>query len=247
MSVYKNFGLKIRKNFGLIPVDFNQKPKPETWVLVETDRGRECAQVIPFQKVGTKIEKNILVKKILGLAQKEDLARFEALDEEEHKFFIEAGNFVKNKNLVLKIISTELIFDRQRLILNVKITDEKKGKKINLKSLARELGQKLGLYVDMRQVGVRGEAKILSGCGVCGRNLCCQSWLGKSNPITIKMAKEQNLPLNITKISGLCGRLLCCLKYELENYRENYGKIKPVTQLLESEESNLKGEMVSDE
>lgn len=243
--MFKNLGLKIRKNYGVIPLEQSPGVKAETWLLVETDRGRECAFVIPFQKLGTKIEKNITIKKILGLATEADLTKLKELDGAEQKFFIQASENIREKGLPLKIVSADLIFDQRKIIFNYKITDEKKGKKLNIKQIARELGQKLGPYVELRQIGVRGEAKLLCGVGVCGRSLCCLSWLGKGEPITIKMAKEQNLALNITKISGLCGRLMCCLKYELEHYRENYDKIKKMGEILEREEKPRAGEKKS--
>ena len=144
--MYNKFGLLIRKTHGVVPVEFSVAVRTGMWFVVETDRGQEIGQTVPILKKGTRIEKNISVKKILWLADADDLRKLENLETEEKQLFVKAAEIIKNKNIPVKIVSAELIFDHRKILFHYKVTDEKKGKKINIKELAWDLGQKLGVF-----------------------------------------------------------------------------------------------------
>ena len=115
----------------------------------------------------------------------------------------------------MKVVSAEFGFDGSRLVISFTADS-----RIDFRELVRDLAKTFNTRIEMKQIGVRDQAKVLDGLGKCGRQLCCSSWLREFNPVTIKMAKQQNLPLNPPEISGVCGRLLCCLAYEVDVYEE---------------------------
>ncbi len=184
-------------------------------VIVETDRGRSMAIVatspseIPDELVPESL------KTILRKATYTDLEAAErnnARGKETH-LFCQAR--IAERNLEMKLVKVEYVFDGSKAIFY--FTDDGR---IDFRDLVKDLAQQFHTRIEMRQIGVRDEAKIVGGIGICGRELCCSSFLRDFAPVSVKMAKEQNLALNPTKISGQCGRLLCCLGYEFETYCE---------------------------
>jgi cell fate regulator YaaT (PSP1 superfamily) len=178
-------------------------------VIVETDHGEESACVVlptgpsrRFAGVGT-------LRRVLRLATPEDLAR----DRENRRREAEAFDFcaarVKGRRLEMKLVYAEETFDRRKLTFY--FTSEGR---IDFRELVKELAQQFRSRIEMRQIGPRDEAKALGGYGICGRPLCCTTFLKEFSPVSIRMAKRQGLSLNPSKISGRCGRLMCCLKYE---------------------------------
>ena len=192
--------------------------KKDDKVIVETTRGLEFGHVV----VGIKeVKEEDLVqplKKVLRLATKEDLEQMEAIKEKEKEAFQICLEKINEHQLPMKLIEVECTFDNSKIIFF--FTAEGR---VDFRELVKDLAAIFKTRIELRQIGVRDEAKILGGIGNCGRILCCHSFLGEFVPVSIKMAKEQNLSLNPAKISGICGRLMCCLKYENEVYQECKG------------------------
>jgi len=183
-------------------------------VVVETSRGPELGQVViaPTQVVANEVSKPL--KPVVRKATDEDLEGAEKLREKEEEALAECDSLVNKLGLPMKLLSAEYNLEGNHLTIFFGAEG-----RVDFRELVRELSHKLKVRVEMRQVGPRDEAKIIGGFGRCGRPLCCTDFLSEFNPVSIKMAKEQDLPLNPMKISGICGRLLCCLGYECEQYR----------------------------
>lgn len=184
-----------------------------TQVIVETARGMEFGHAVTEVK---QVEEDSVVaplKPIVRLATQED---FE-VHEENKKLAKEAFSIgeekIKEQGLEMYLVDSEYTFDRNKLIFY--FTAEGR---IDFRELVKELASVFRIRIELRQIGIRDEAKSLNGLGCCGRSLCCANWLSEFQPVSIKMAKDQGLSLNPTKISGICGRLFCCLKYEHETY-----------------------------
>lgn len=184
-------------------------------VIVETDRGRAMATVvIPPRELGDE-EKPEGLKNILRVATEEDLALAEtnfAREKDARRFCMER---IKTRQLDMKLVRAEYAFDGSKIIFFFTADG-----RIDFRELVKDLAHHFHTRIEMRQIGVRDEAKQVGGLGICGRELCCCSFLTQFNPVSVKMAKEQGLALNPSKISGQCGRLLCCLGYEFETYKK---------------------------
>lgn len=182
-------------------------------VVVETARGVEYGIVeMDNRKMP---DKSVLhpLKKIIRIATDEDKLKKEENTKKEAEAFDICKEKIEKHGLDMKLIDVELTFDLNKIIFY--FTAEGR---IDFRALVKELATVFRTRIELRQIGVRDEAKMLNGIGICGRTLCCATFLGDFQPVSIKMAKEQNLSLNPTKISGICGRLMCCLKYEEETY-----------------------------
>lgn len=182
-------------------------------VLVETQQCKQIGEVaIPLKELNEEDLPSDL-KPILRIAQPKDLEKELKNQQDAAEAFKIAKTKIKQHDLEMKLIKTSYTFDRSKLIFYF-TADER----VDFRELVKDLAAIFKTRIELRQIGVRDEAKILGGIGPCGRRLCCSSFLGDFMPVSIKMAKDQNLSLNPTKISGLCGRLMCCLKYENEEY-----------------------------
>lgn len=184
-------------------------------IIVETARGLELGIIAIGNRLIPEDEIVAPLKPILRMATDEDISNYE-----ENKILAaEAGKVFEKKsvdnNLEMVLMGTEYTLDRNKLIFY--FTAEGR---IDFRELVKDLAAIFRTRIELRQIGVRDEAKNLGGLGCCGRPLCCSTWLGDFQSVSIKMAKDQNLSLNPTKISGICGRLFCCLKYEHETYEE---------------------------
>jgi len=157
---------------------------------------------------------------VVRKAEAEDITRAQEFDSKEEEAVTECGKLITKLNLPMKLLSAEYNLDGSRLTFLFSA-----GERVDFRELVRELTNRFKLRVELRQVGPRDEAKLMGGFGRCGRPLCCMSFLSEFAPVSIRMAKEQNLPLNPMKISGVCGRLLCCLVYESEQYHTMKGKL----------------------
>ncbi|MGE5595679.1 MAG: stage 0 sporulation family protein, partial [Hyphomicrobiales bacterium] len=186
------------------------------YVVVETTRGPEVARVViaPGQVVVNELGREEL-KPILRLATDADIERMDRLRRRAQDLLPEARRIAGEAGFPAHIDSAEFTLDGRRLTLS--FTSEER---LDYREVLRRVSEHFGVKVDMRQLGARDRAKNAGGYGICGRELCCSSWLATFPSISIRMAKEQELPLNPQKISGLCGRLLCCLSYEEEGYKE---------------------------
>ena len=213
------------KNAGKIyyfdPVDFEMENNMD--VVVETARGLEYGTVVVGKK---EIDEESLVsplKPIIRIATEEDTKIYRENKEKAKETFELCLQKIKEHNLTMYLIDCEYTFDRNKLIFY--FTAEGR---IDFRELVKDLAAIFKTRIELRQIGVRDEAKSIGGLGPCGRSLCCSSWLGDFQPVSIKMAKDQSLSLNPTKISGICGRLFCCLKYEHDVYVEAIEKVPPV-------------------
>jgi cell fate regulator YaaT (PSP1 superfamily) len=185
-------------------------------VIVETARGVEYGSVV----VGLKeVDDNEVVpplKKVIRIATAEDDARVQENAQKEKEAFTICLEKIEQHNLPMKLIDVEYTFDNSKISFFFTADG-----RVDFRELVKDLATIFRTRIELRQIGVRDEAKMLGGIGFCGRELCCHTFLGDFAPVSIKMAKEQNLSLNPSKISGICGRLLCCLKYENDVYVEN--------------------------
>ena len=192
-------------------------------VVVETDRGVNMGQVVvPPERAelpdGVPQEG---VKKVLRKAREDDFAKLEENLVREVEAVQVCHDKIKSYRLKMKLVRAELMHDGNRIIFY--FTAENR---VDFRELVKELAHTLHVRVEMRQIGIRDAAGMLGGVGICGRELCCATFLSTFDPVTVKMAKEQNLALNPMKISGICGRLMCCLGYEYESYRQSEGRRK---------------------
>lgn len=190
------------------------------WVIVETTRGLEVARVVisPKQVLSNEVETPL--KPVVRKAEKAEVQRNEEIESKEKEALIECAKIITRIGLPMKLLSAEYSLDGAHLTFFFSAAE-----RVDFRELVRELAGRFKVRVELRQVGARDEAKICGGFGRCGRQLCCASFLSEFVPISIKMAKEQDLPLNPMKISGVCGRLLCCLAYEHDFYHDMKGKM----------------------
>ncbi|MBD1372485.1 stage 0 sporulation family protein [Hazenella sp. IB182357] len=182
-------------------------------VVVETVRGIEYGEVVTGVRYVKEDEVVLPLKKVLRVATAEDMIQFESNQNAAQEALNICQEKVRSHNLVMKLVDAEYTFDRNKVIFYFTADG-----RVDFRELVRDLAAVFRTRIELRQIGVRDEAKMLGGIGPCGRILCCSSFLGDFEPVSIKMAKDQNLSLNPTKISGLCGRLMCCLKYENDQY-----------------------------
>lgn len=188
----------------------------EDHVIVETARGIEYGDVV----IGAKeVEENEIIpplKKVIRVATAEDEEKVLENKTKEKEAFAICLEKIEQHKLPMKLIEVEYTFDNSKVIFFFTADG-----RVDFRELVKDLATVFRTRIELRQIGVRDEAKMLGGIGFCGRELCCHTFLGDFAPVSIKMAKEQSLSLNPSKISGICGRLLCCLKYENDVYVEN--------------------------
>ena len=187
--------------------------KRQDQVIVETARGVEIGSVTLVNKEIADDEISGPIKKVMRKATEEDQKKaLKNLDKEKEAFKICEEKIAK-RQLEMKLVGAEYTFDNNKLTFYFTADG-----RIDFRELVKDLAAVFHTRIELRQIGVRDETKLMGGIGICGRELCCKSYLADFIPVSIKMAKEQNLSLNPTKISGLCGRLMCCLKNEQETY-----------------------------
>ena len=208
-------------------------------VIVETARGVEYGYVV----LGTHEvdDKKVIqpLKSVIRMATPADEETERRNKEKEKEAFKVCVEKIKKHNLSMKLIDTEYTFDNNKVLFYFTADG-----RIDFRELVKDLASVFKTRIELRQVGVRDETKIIGGMGICGRTLCCHAHLSEFVPVSIKMAKEQNLSLNPTKISGVCGRLMCCLKHEEETYEELNRKLPNVGDFVTTQDG-LKGEVAS--
>jgi cell fate regulator YaaT (PSP1 superfamily) len=187
--------------------------KKNDHVIVETSRGREAARVVIAPKEIDVSELDEPIKLIERIATEDDLRQYLAFKAKEHDALQKCHAKVLHHELPMKLVEAEYTFDGSRLTFYF-VAEER----VDFRALVRDLAATFHTRIELRQIGARDHAKHLSGLGPCGKSLCCSSWLTDFGAVSIKMAKEQSLPLNPAKISGVCGRLMCCLAYENSQY-----------------------------
>jgi len=186
-----------------------------TNVIVETARGIEFGTVIAGLQEVKEEEVVHPLKKILRIADKKDINQYEENEKRKQKAIRTCQEKIEKHGLVMKLIDVEYTFDNSKIIFYFTADG-----RVDFRELVKDLAGVFKMRIELRQIGVRDEAKMIGGIGNCGKGLCCHTWLPEFEPVSIKMAKVQNLSLNPTKISGICGRLMCCLKYENDVYAE---------------------------
>jgi cell fate regulator YaaT (PSP1 superfamily) len=184
-------------------------------VIVETTRGVECGEVAMENREIS--DENIVqpLKKLIRAATKDDLKKLAENHLREKSAFHICCKKIADHKLEMKLVDVEYTFDNSKILFYFTADG-----RVDFRELVKDLASVFRTRIELRQIGVRDEAKMLGGLGICGRPFCCATFLGGFQPVSIKMAKEQGLSLNPVKISGTCGRLMCCLKYEQEAYSD---------------------------
>ncbi|WP_349673873.1 stage 0 sporulation family protein [Lacrimispora sp.] len=217
----------------------NLEVKAGDHVIVETARGIEYGYVVLGAR---EVEDEKVVqplKSVIRMATKADDEVEKKNHEKEKEAFKICKEKIKKHGLLMKLIDAEYTFDNNKVLFYFTADG-----RIDFRELVKDLASVFKTRIELRQVGVRDETKIVGGVGICGRTLCCHSYLSEFIPVSIKMAKEQNLSLNPTKISGVCGRLMCCLKNEEETYEDLNSKLPGVGDFVTTDDG-LKGEVHS--
>ena len=198
-------------------------PTPGDYVLVETSRGIEFGEVVTGIKEIDDATLQSPLKPVIRIASAEDLQHSKDNKAAEKEAYHICQKKISEHKLDMKLVSVEYTFDNSKILFYFTANG-----RVDFRSLVKDLAGVFKTRIELRQIGVRDEAKMLGGLGVCGRPICCGTFLGDFQPVSIKMAKEQNLSLNPTKISGVCGRLMCCLKYEQDQYEQTRKKMPKV-------------------
>ena len=216
MSEKSVVGVRFRRAGKIYYFDPGEaQPKPGDTVIVETVRGVEAADVVVGSRLVPETSISQPLRPVLRRASAQDLEHLAENREKEKDALRTCGAKVAEHKLEMRLVGADYTFDRGKLIFY--FTSEGR---VDFRQLVRDLSASFKTRIELRQIGVRDQAKMLGGLGSCGRQLCCCTFLAEFQPVSIKMAKKQDLSLNPAKISGLCGRLMCCLRYEAEQYAE---------------------------
>lgn len=236
----KVIGVRFRqagKIYNFSPADFQVKVGDH--VIVETARGIEYGSVVQGIREVADDKVIMPLKSVIRIATEEDDKRAIENNEKEKKAFKICKEKIAKHGLEMKLIETEYTFDNNKVLFYFTADG-----RIDFRELVKDLASVFKTRIELRQVGVRDETKMLGGIGICGRPLCCNTYLSEFIPVSIKMAKEQSLSLNPTKISGICGRLMCCLKNEQEAYEELNSNLPDIGEKVKTFDG-FKGEVVS--
>lgn len=204
---------------------------PGGFAIVETARGQEFGEVVVSHKEVPDEEVVQPLKKVIRAASEEDCQKILENRQKEEEAFDLGLQKIQEHNLDMKLVDVEYTFDRSKVIFYFTADG-----RIDFRELVKDLAAVFRTRIELRQIGVRDEAKMIGGLGPCGRILCCHTFLGEFEPVSIRMAKDQNLSLNPTKISGVCGRLMCCLRYESDAYELSRAEKSRETIVLEDAE-----------
>lgn len=223
-------GVRFKKAGKIYYFDPNQLLiRLDDYVIVETIRGIEYGKVVIVNKLVDIDDVVLPLKKVMRIASDQDasnVAENEQLAMEALEICVEK---IEYHQLDMNLVDVEYTFDRNKVIFY--FTAEGR---IDFRDLVKDLAAQFKTRIELRQIGVRDEAKLLGGIGPCGRMLCCSTFLGDFDPVSIKMAKDQSLSLNPAKISGLCGRLMCCLKYENDSYEDAKRQLPDLGEIVET-------------
>lgn len=204
-------GVKFMQGGKIFAVEDNIGLEVGNQVVVETIRGLEIGEVCKYTENSSSEE----IKSLVRLATEEDLKKKAELEKNEEKVISTTNNLIKKYNLEMKLVDASFTLDGSKVIISYICED-----RVDFRELVKDLASQLKLRIELRQIGIRDQAKIIGGIGFCGKECCCKMYLNDFDKVSIKMAKTQGLSLNPTKISGICGRLMCCLSYENDFYSE---------------------------
>ena len=217
-------GVQFQKNGKIYDFDSNQLDvRYGDYVIADTQRGADLGQVATGIRELDESAGPKPTKKLIRLATNEDLQRSADNRVREREAYDICQKKIAEHQLDMKLVSVEYAFDNSKAVFYFTANG-----RVDFRSLVKDLAGVFKMRIELRQIGVRDEARMLGGLGPCGRQICCGSFLEEFQPVSIKMAKEQNLSLNPTKISGVCGRLMCCLKYEQDHYEQTRKKMPKV-------------------
>ncbi|MGX7024723.1 PSP1 domain-containing protein [Vagococcus hydrophili] len=207
----------------LLDLEYNQP------VIVESQKAKELAYIAIPNKEMNKEDLPEELKPVIQIATSKQLAKQEKNKQDAKQAFSVAKEKIIAHQLEMKLVDVEYTFDRSKMVFSFTADG-----RIDFRNLVKDLASIFKTRIELRQIGVRDEAKLLGGIGPCGRPLCCSTFLGDFAAVSIKMAKEQNLSLNPTKISGVCGRLMCCLNYENSEYERLRKKMPDFGEIIET-------------
>ncbi|MGN4669081.1 PSP1 domain-containing protein [Bacillus cereus group sp. MYBK234-1] len=228
--MYDVVGVRFKKAGKVYYFDPNQFDISENeFVIVETVRGIEYGKVVITKKQVDENDVVLSLKKVIRIANENDRTIVEENKHAAKEAYQVCQQKVVEHNLDMKLVDVEYTFDRNKIIFYFTADG-----RIDFRELVKDLAAIFRTRIELRQIGVRDEAKMLGGIGPCGRMLCCSTFLGDFEPVSIKMAKDQNLSLNPAKISGLCGRLMCCLKYENDEYEAAKEQLPDLDQRIQT-------------
>jgi cell fate regulator YaaT (PSP1 superfamily) len=231
-------GIRFKKAGKIYYFDPDVIPvKSGDFAIVETARGVEYGEVVVGPKEVSEDEIIAPLKKVLRMASEDDRLRNEENKSREEEAASICLKKIEEHRLSMKLVDVEYTFDNNKVIFYFTADG-----RVDFRELVKDLASIFKTRIELRQIGVRDEAKMVGGLGPCGRPMCCASFLGEFEPVSIKMAKEQNLSLNPTKISGICGRLMCCLKYEQDTYETIRKKLPRVGSIVNTPDGQ--GEVV---
>ncbi|WP_368489457.1 stage 0 sporulation family protein [Clostridium sp. BJN0013] len=216
----------------------NLSIKKDDNIIVETARGIEFGRCVINPKAIDESDIVSPLKNVLRIATEEDIKKHNGNKKKESEAFKVCIEKIQQHDLKMKLIDVEYTFDNNKVIFYFTADG-----RVDFRELVKDLASIFRTRIELRQIGVRDEAKMVGGLGPCGRTMCCSTFLGDFVPVSIKMAKEQNLSLNPTKISGMCGRLMCCLNYEQDTYEKIRKKLPKVGSIVDT--SYGQGEVVS--
>ena len=210
-------GIKFAEGGRVFGVETDLEIENGTKVVVETIRGIELALVCPM---GKKDEPQEEVKSVIRVATEQDLKTAKEQEKQFPKITKITNDLIEKYKLDMKLVDVSLTLDGTKVVINYVCED-----RVDFRDLVKDLASQLKLRIELRQIGIRDQAKIIGGIGFCGKECCCKKYLNDFDKVSIKMAKAQGLSLNPTKISGICGRLMCCLAYENEFYADISAKM----------------------
>ena len=236
----KIIGVRFRNAGKIYYFDPKKLPiKKGDHVIVETARGIEYGSVVADAREVTDDQVVQPLKPVIRIANADDNARAQRNKEKEKEAFRICLEKIRKHKLEMKLIDTEYTFDNNKVLFFFTADG-----RIDFRELVKDLASVFKTRIELRQIGVRDETKVVGGVGICGRELCCHTFLSEFAPVSIKMAKEQNLSLNPTKISGVCGRLMCCLKNEEDTYEYLNSRLPGIGDRVIADDG-LKGEVQS--
>lgn len=233
-------GVRFRPNNKIYYFDpQNFEVEAGSFVIVETARGVEYGKVVLGRREVEEGKITASLKPIIRIATEDDTRRYEDNKKKSKRAFGICLEKIAKHKLDMKLIEAEYTFDNNKVLFYFTA-----DRRIDFRELVKDLASVFKTRIELRQIGVRDETKMVGGIGICGRELCCNKHLSEFVPVSIKMAKEQNLSLNPTKISGVCGRLMCCLKHEQDTYEYLNEKLPNVGDFVRTIDGN-KGEVMS--
>ena len=236
----ETIGVRFRPNGKIYYFDpQNFEVETGTFVIVETARGVEYGKVVLGRRKVEDSKLTASLKPIIRVATADDTKKYEDNKKKSKRAFDICLEKIAKHKLDMKLIEAEYTFDNNKVLFYFTA-----DRRIDFRELVKDLASVFKTRIELRQIGVRDETKMVGGIGICGRELCCNKHLSEFVPVSIKMAKEQNLSLNPTKISGVCGRLMCCLKHEQDTYEYLNEKLPNVGDFVRTVDGN-KGEVMS--